>query len=687
MKVTSKEDSDYHRLRELLVGSELEQIDKLRKHFDSPEQFTVDVSQVLPQAIAKSLQKDLQMVESLAPAIGGIFDHLINRDINKFAKALFPVIGPAIRKSIAESFRQMIQTFNKTIEQAFTWQGIKWRFESLRTGMPIAQIAMLNGLVYRVEQVFLIHRETGLLLQHIHQEDIDFKNADIISAMLTAIGDFVGDSFNQSSNETLDQIEIGELSIWVERGPEALIAIAIRGEAPKQNRAKVSSILEKIHQRFSQELRVFDGDTNVFESCQYYLRQCIDARYKEQKKSTSIIALGAWFILIGLLIFWLITSIHSRMQRTEYVALLEHEPGYVITKTSWQDGLFVIHGLRDPLASSFDHLISQSNVDPESVLHQFSPYQSLDSELIVRRIEKITRSPDNVMLSLNQGELLVSGFATSDWITQFKQRMAYFTGIDNIDTLRLKDEIDLSHLEAPDTVDFDVDINNGVVKASGYAPKLWIEQSSHKAKTIDGIKNYDTSTLLVSFDTNQLNPPETVSIDWHEGQLVIKGEATQDWIASLKNVVNDFPAITSIDKKSLVNSTELTLETQERLLEKTIILFDSSLSFDLKDESQLDQAVILIFEIAKTAKSLSREILITVQGYSDSVGSFEDNRFLSLERADFVTQKIYLSGISPKIISIKGIENPVKKESNLEEQAYNRRVEFKVTLYNSQLTQ
>ena len=67
MKVTSKEDSDYHRLRELLVGSELEQIDKLRKHFDSPVQFTVDVSQVLPQAIEKSLQKDQQMVESLAP--------------------------------------------------------------------------------------------------------------------------------------------------------------------------------------------------------------------------------------------------------------------------------------------------------------------------------------------------------------------------------------------------------------------------------------------------------------------------------------------------------------------------------------------------------------------------------------------------------------------------------------------
>lgn len=684
MKNTSKEGSDYHRLRELLVGSELEQINKLRKHFDSPEQFTDDVSQVLPQAIAKSLYKDQQMVESLAPAIDGIFEHLVNRDINKFAKALFPVIGPAIRKAIAESLKQMIQTLNKTIEQAFTWQGIKWRFESLRTGMPIAQIAMLHGLVYRVEQVFLIHRETGLLLQHIHQEDIDYKNADVISSMLTAIGDFVGDSFNHSTSETLDRIEMGELSIWVERGPEALIAIAVRGEAPKQHRAKMSSILEKIHLQFSKDLLDFNGDTNVFESCQFYLRQCIDVRYREQKKSTSFVSLAVWFVLICLLVFWLFTSIHSRILRSEYVTLLEHEPGYVITKTNWQDGLFVIHGLRDPLSSPFDNLLRQSKVDPDSVLHQFSPYQSLDAEFIVKRITKITRPPDNVALTLNQGNLVVSGFATSDWITQFNQRLLYFTGVDNIDTSYLKDSIDLSTLEAPDTIEFEIDINNGLVKAIGYAPSQWIEDSSHKAKSIEGLKNYDTSSLLVVFDVNQLNPPKTVSIDWHKGQLIIKGEATQNWITSLDSVINEFPSVTSIDKKSLINSTEVTFDAQIKLLAETIILFDSSFSFNLKDESSLDQAVLLILDIVKNAKSLSREITITVRGYSDSAGSFEDNQLLSLERADFVTQKIHLSGINPKVLSLKGIEKPVEIEKNSEEQAYNRRVEFKVSLPNPQ---
>ena len=43
-------------------------------------------------------------------------------------------------------------------------QGLKWRVESIRTGRPFAEIVLMHSLLYRVEQVFLIHRETGLVL-------------------------------------------------------------------------------------------------------------------------------------------------------------------------------------------------------------------------------------------------------------------------------------------------------------------------------------------------------------------------------------------------------------------------------------------------------------------------------------------------------------------------------------------
>lgn len=681
MKNHSPQDgSDYDRLRELLVGAELRKISRLQEHFDVPEQLTTDVSAVLPQAIKQSLKNDHQMVESLAPAIGDIFEHLINRDINKFAKALFPVIGPAIRQSIAESFKQMIQTLNKTIEMAFTWQGLKWRFQSMRTGIPIAQIAMLQGLVYRVEQAFLIHRETGLLLHHVCQQDIEGDNADVVSSMLTAIGDFVGDSFNPTKNETLDRIEMGELSIWVERGPEALIAIAVRGEAPKQHRAKLSDNLEKIHLEFSQQLLKFNGDTDVFEPCHTYLQQCLGVQYQEEKKKPpSKVSWLILFLVVSMLVYWLVSSISQSISQSDYVALLEHEPGYIVTKTSSQDGQFVIHGLRDPLSSSFESIINQSKLEPDSVLHKFSPYQSLDSEFTLKRIIKTTSPPKNVTLSLNEGNLVVSGIASAQWIKDFNYRLAYFAGVENIDASKLSDTIDLSSLEAPETVKFKIDVNKGLVEANGSAFSEWLVNSKLQAESIEGLEHYDTSKLLVGFDTSQLNPPSTVTLEWHEGLLTIKGEANQEWIVSLDNVTGNYPGVTGVDREALINSTEVMLQTLVNSLQGIAILFKSSLTLDQNNLDQIDHSVLLIRDIEENAKRLSKTLKITIKGHSDSVGRFENNQLLSLNRAKLVTQKLYASGISPDIIFVKGLEKPVEKENNPAEQAYNRRVDFEVS--------
>ena len=76
----------------------------------------------------------------------------------------------------------------------------------------------------------------------------------------------------------------------------------------------------------------------------------------------------------------------------------------------------------------------------------------------------------------------------------------------------------------------------------------------------------------------------------------------------------------------------------------------------------------------RISRQLGKQVHFTVQGYSDSVGSFDDNRLLSLDRAEFIAQQLYLAGVSPRIVTIYGIEKPVEIEKSVEEQRYNRRV-------------
>src|SRR5439155_21776833 len=101
-----------------------------------------------------------ELVQALRPAVEGSIKQSIEKKPDTFVGALHPIIGPMVRRSIAESLRRLMQS----LEHPFSWRGLKWRFEALRTGKSFAEVVMLRSLVYRVEQLFLIHRKTSLSL-------------------------------------------------------------------------------------------------------------------------------------------------------------------------------------------------------------------------------------------------------------------------------------------------------------------------------------------------------------------------------------------------------------------------------------------------------------------------------------------------------------------------------------------
>ena len=77
----------------------------------------------------------------------------------------------------------------------------------------------------------------------------------MVSGMLTAIRDFAQDSFRVSDDEALDTLQVGELSVWIEQGPHAILAAVIRGTAPPELRTALQEALERVHARFGDAAR------------------------------------------------------------------------------------------------------------------------------------------------------------------------------------------------------------------------------------------------------------------------------------------------------------------------------------------------------------------------------------------------------------------------------------------------
>lgn len=668
-------------LRQLLVGSELDKLDQLSDRLDNREAFSSEIGDVLPQAMLKSAnQRGHQLSKALVPTVEDIVRISIKRDINKFADALFPVIGPAIRKSVIETIRQMFRSVNQVIENSFSIQGLRWRIESMRTGVPFAQIVLSNSLVYEVEQVFLIHHSTGLLLTHIERENVESQNPDVVSSMLTAIDDFVSDSFENSEEKSLGSIEMGSISIWLVKSPNAILALAITGNPPASLHTTMLQTMEQIELVYDDDFAQFNGDISVFEPAKDILHECLQEQYQNVNRRFGIGFWIACLVVIAALFYWVGSGLYQSKLQKEYISLLEKEPGYAITGFDNDGGVFRVKGLRDPLARTPQAVLNESRLNFEAVAHVFQPYQSLEQTLVLKRALAMMSLPTNVSASIDDGRLLLSGYADEEWINAINRPLLQTTGVAEINTDALVTSIDLSSLIMPESVEAVLDIGMGRLQVSGFASPEWRNRAEALALQIPGIHFYDDSALKEAIDLSLFSPPDSVVLTLEESVLKVQGRAELAWIASMQKLARTYPSISRIDSSSLTTIEAEMLAADIQRLEEKMIFFDASVSFNFEFNQTLDEVAEIVSRIIANSKILSKQVQVVVKGFSDSSGSFEDNKFLSEDRADYVSQYLFNTGISPSYLRNEGLKEPVEVESTEEQRQFNRRVEFAVEL-------
>jgi OOP family OmpA-OmpF porin len=234
-EVPPREDpeQEYQELRELILAPEQQALHRLHHRIDDPASRTEDVGSVVAEAIQLRRKQggDEALSAALTPTIETALRDSVRKDPGTLADALFPVMGPAIRRSILETLRAFLESFNQVLDQSLSIQGLKWRWEALRTGRSFTEVALLHSLIFRVEQVFLIHRKTGLSLGHAVAPAVAMQDPGLVSAMLSAIQDFVRDSFHTPQGQGLNRLNVGDLDVWIEQGPYAILACVIRGIA------------------------------------------------------------------------------------------------------------------------------------------------------------------------------------------------------------------------------------------------------------------------------------------------------------------------------------------------------------------------------------------------------------------------------------------------------------------------
>ncbi len=408
-------------LRDLLIGPELEQIEKLRHRMDDPQARSEDLSKSIAEAIALRSKQDRKLQSTLQPIIEEALRISVARDPAMIATSLFPIIGEAVRKSVAHSLQGIFDSLNQMLDRGLSLESWKWRFEAWRSGKSFGEVALARSLNYRVEQVFLIHRETGLLLRHISAGDDVVQDADMISGMLTAIQDFVRDSFGPKKSDELEVMQVGDFKLWLQHGPLALLAAVVSGQPPPELRQVFVRELEAIHREFGPALQSYSGDAASVAGTEPHLRECLRGAQRVSAK-TSYTAVWVVAVLLLLAIGTLVgLRIRDNRRWAGYVARLHSEPGIVVIGAQRHWLGYSVQGLRDPLAADPQALLAGFGVPAQRVSEHWEPYLSLDPHFEgTRQLEanKALLEQQVIRFDLNSSQLRVDQAALLDTVEQ-----------------------------------------------------------------------------------------------------------------------------------------------------------------------------------------------------------------------------------------------------------------------------
>jgi len=427
-------DNSLDKVRELLIGRD----DKFVQ-----EKLNRDAKGIVTNVVSEALfdreTKDGSVNKVLVPLVEKSLHRSIEANSDKIVGTLYPLVGTLVRKAVSSFLVEFVERTNALIENSLSPKSVSWRFKAWQSGIRYSEYVASQIYQYQVQQLLVIHRETGTLLHSISSDPDKEKDADLISSMLVAINDFVADAFGVTSTESeneLGEIKTEDFTLLIKIGPQALLVAAVTGSIPPEVRGKLQQALEDFHQFYQQPLLNYEGDNAPFDGCETILSDCLISERKEGEGKKSKRLIGA----VVLLAIFLGLAVLSFMRLSLSILKSDlHEltppPGIIVTDTYISNGNVHAKVLRDPIATSIESWFSENGIDSERVTVIEEPFVSLKPSVVERKLSMLVSDyplSESENISLEKGEngsFVIAGTVFTPTAINLTQQIGAIPGI------------------------------------------------------------------------------------------------------------------------------------------------------------------------------------------------------------------------------------------------------------------
>lgn len=241
MRKSAASDDEVARLKNLLFDEEQRALDQVRKlvgdhhaRIGTDRRFQHSVSEIIANALRDA---EVTHHRDLAAAISPVVVAGIRREIansrDEMVDALYPILGRLVSAYVSSTVREFMDEANAQLESRLSARRLRLRIKSLLTGRPYGELLLANTSRFELQEMLLIRRGSGILLDHWQaepsaDEDAETGSDSLVSGLLTAITDFAEEAFDDDVTQ-LRTLDIGRGRIHLRATPAYLLALICGG--------------------------------------------------------------------------------------------------------------------------------------------------------------------------------------------------------------------------------------------------------------------------------------------------------------------------------------------------------------------------------------------------------------------------------------------------------------------------
>lgn len=228
-----------NQLQDILLKEDRAALERLQETIDDPVLLSEKVSPIIEERMRffkKNFPTEFQ------ETIDKLIDKKLKASQEEILDVIYPVMGKMIKKYVAHQIQIVKDSIDESIKNTFSSKGLLWRLRTSLFGVKASDQAIHDLKDYKIEEIYLIQRNSGLLFGSATTEST--IDQEVIAGMLTAIKSFVEDAFKRE-REDLEMIQYGTYKILLQNFYSYYVAIAISGSLSSTEREELAnSILD-----------------------------------------------------------------------------------------------------------------------------------------------------------------------------------------------------------------------------------------------------------------------------------------------------------------------------------------------------------------------------------------------------------------------------------------------------------